>query len=256
MALLGCTFQTLSAQEASREAGEPLDLYLLIGQSNMAGRGVVEPQDREPRPRVLTLNKDNQWAPAVDPIHFDRPVAGVGPGRTFGIAMAEHDPSIRVGLIPCAVGGTPIRKWQPGAEDEKTNTRPYDDMLRRLRIARNSGTLKGILWHRGESDGKMGMAGTYEKALTTLIERLRAECGDPQVPFVIGQLGQFAQRPWSEGRTKVDAAQRRVSAQVANTGFVSSEGLRDRGDLAHFDAESARRLGKRMAERIIELQKR
>ena len=96
------------------------------------------------------------------------------------MVMAEHDPSSRIGLIPCAVGGTSIRKWQPGAEDEKTNTHPYDDMLKRLQIARRSGSLKGMLWHQGESDGKMGMAGTYEEALTELIDRLRAECGDPR----------------------------------------------------------------------------
>jgi hypothetical protein len=103
-----------------------MDLCLLIGQSNMAGRGTVEPEDLKVHPPVLTLNKDNEWVPAVDPIHFDKKQAGVGPGRSFGIAMAERDPTVRIGLIPCAVGGTSIRKWRPGAEDLKTHTHPYD----------------------------------------------------------------------------------------------------------------------------------
>jgi len=252
---LGLLLQPLYAQQESASAQEPLDLYLLIGQSNMAGRGTVEPQDLEPHPRVLTLNKENQWVPAIDPIHFDKSIAGVGPGRTFGLMMAKRSPSARIGLIPCAVGGTSIRKWQPGGWDDKTKTHPYDDMLKRLRLARQSGVVKGILWHQGESDGKMGTNGTYASALTTLIERLRTGCEDPNVPFVIGQLGQFSKRPWSEGRTKVDQAHRQVAEQIKHVGFVSAKGLSDRGDLVHFDALSARLLGKRFAEKMIELQK-
>ena len=101
----------------------------------------------------------------------------------------------------------------------------------------------------------MGMAGTYEQTLRTLIDRLRTECDDPNVPFVIGQLGQFAERPWSEGRSKVDQAQKDTAEHVPHTGFVSSEGLTDRVDRTHFDAKSARLLGKRFAKKMIELQK-
>lgn len=89
-------------------------MFLLAGQSNMAGRGTVTPQDRTPHPRVLMLNQAGEWVPAVDPMHFDKPVAGVGPGRTFGIAIAEANPGVTIGLIPCAVGGSPIDAWQPG----------------------------------------------------------------------------------------------------------------------------------------------
>lgn len=233
---------------------EPLDLYLLIGQSNMAGRGEVERQDVKKHARVWTLDKENYWVAAKDPIHFDKKQAGVGPGRTFGIKMAEHSRSAQIGLIPCAVGGTTIRKWKPDGADEKTHTHPYDDMLVRLRIAKQSGTVKGILWHQGESDGKMGERGTYEKALIELIDRVRSECGDPEIPVVIGQLGQFEGRAWSEGRVEVDAAHRAVAEKVPNVGFVTSEGLKDRGDLTHFDAPSARLLGERFATKMIEIQ--
>jgi len=99
-------------------------LYLLIGQSNMAGRGEVGPQDREIHPRVLALSKEGEWVPAIDPIHFDKPIAGVGPGRTFGKTMAAHDPSVRIGLIPCAVGGSPISTWQHSGFWEQTGTTP------------------------------------------------------------------------------------------------------------------------------------
>jgi hypothetical protein len=46
-------------------------LVLLVGQSNMAGRGTVEEQDRTPHPRALMLNKAGEWVPATDPMHFD-----------------------------------------------------------------------------------------------------------------------------------------------------------------------------------------
>lgn len=233
-----------------------LDLYLLIGQSNMAGRGEVTPEDRKKPQRVWTLDKENQWVPAQSPIHFDKKVAGVGPGRTFGIEMAEQSRSAEIGLIPCAVGGTSIRIWVPGGFDKKTEVYPYDDMLKRLKVAMESGTVKGVLWHQGEADGKMGERGKYEPALVELIERVRAECGDPDLPFVIGQLGQFEGRPWSEGRTKVDGAHQAVAEKVANVGFVSSAGLKDKGDQTHFSAEAARELGKRFAAKMIELQSR
>ncbi len=249
-ALLGLGFQSRGAKP------EKLDLYLLIGQSNMAGRGTVESLDRKKASRVWTLSKENEWVPAVDPIHFDKKQAGVGPGRTFGIEMTRQTRSVRIGLIPCAVGGTSIRYWVPGKEHAKTGTHPWDDMLVRLKVALKSGEVKGILWHQGEADGKMGEKGTYAKALTELIERVRSECGNPEIPFVIGQLGQFEERPWSEGRKAVDAAHRKVAETVPYCAFVSSEGLADKGDLTHFSAESARELGKRFTEKMIELQGR
>ena len=48
-----------------------LHLYLLIGQSNMAGRGVVDAESKEVNPRILMLDSLGQWVPATDPMHFD-----------------------------------------------------------------------------------------------------------------------------------------------------------------------------------------
>ena len=132
---------------------EKFHLFLLVGQSNMAGRGKVAEGDRKPHPRVLMLSREKKWVPAVDPMHFDKPrMVGVGLGRTFGIAVAEGDPGIHVGLIPCAVGGSPIRSWEPGGYHGQTKSHPWDDSLARARAALRDGTLKGILWHQGESD--------------------------------------------------------------------------------------------------------
>ena len=134
--LIACALQAADAN---------FHLYLLIGQSNMAGRGKIELQDKVAVPRVLMLNKANEWVSAVDPISFDKSIAGVSLGRTFGIEMAKANKEVKIGLLPCAVGGTPIRRWQQNGD-------LYKAALKRAKIAQKGGVIRGILWHQGESD--------------------------------------------------------------------------------------------------------
>ena len=233
---------------------ENFHLFLLVGQSNMAGRGAVTPADRDPHPRVLMLNKAGEWVPAVDPLHFDKPAAaGVGLGRSFGIAVAEANPGVTIGLIPCAVGGSPIDTWKPGVFYQATQSHPWDDALRRARLALEAGTLKGILWHQGESDSSRELAPGYEAKLHDLVARFRAELKAPAVPFIVGQLGQFAESPWSEFRRQVDRVHRDVPTKIPHAAFVSSEGLKHKGDKVHFDADSYRELGRRYAAAYLRL---
>jgi len=49
------------------------DLYLLVGQSNMAGRAPVDAASKETDSRIWMLDKSDHWAPATDPVHFDKP---------------------------------------------------------------------------------------------------------------------------------------------------------------------------------------
>ena len=225
-------------------------LFLLIGQSNMAGRGVVEDADKVVNPRVLMLNKKGEWVPAIDPLHFDKPsIVGVGLGRTFGQDYAADHPDVTVGLIPCAVGGSAIASWEPGGFDDATKTHPYDDAMVRAHAAVKAGTLRGILWHQGESDSKPDLAAVYEQKLHGLIQRLRTELSPGQgaaaIPFVAGQMGQFAERPWDDARKQVDAVQKNLPAVVPATAFASSDGLTHKGDEVHFDSASVRELGHR-----------
>jgi hypothetical protein len=217
----------------------------------MAGRGVVADEDRLPHDRVMMLNRDSIWVPAVDPMHFDKPIAGVGPGRSFGIAVADANPSIRVGLIPAAVGGSPISSWAPGAFYEETGSHPYDDALRRARRAMRDGTLKAILWHQGESDSHEGPAPAYHDRLVALIARLKADLDAPDIPFLIGQLGQFDEAPWDEWKEMVDEAQQTLADDLPHVYFVGSDDLRDKGDAIHFSAEAARELGRRYARAYL-----
>ena len=73
-------------------AEKKMMLVLLGGQSIMAGRGEIEPEDREEIPGLLMINRNFEWVPAVEPVTADRPFAGVGPGRTFGRLLLEANP--------------------------------------------------------------------------------------------------------------------------------------------------------------------
>lgn len=242
------------AQPGALPPKEKFHLFLLVGQSNMAGRGAVTAADREPNPRVLMLNQAGEWVPAVDPLHFDKPAAvGVGLGRTFALEVAQATPGVTIGLIPCAVGGSPIDAWRPGEFYPPTKSHPWDDALRRAKLALQAGTLKGILWHQGESDAKPDLAPVYERKLHDLIARFRRELGAPDVPFIAGQLGVFPDAPWDQPRQRVDQAHRELPRQVPHTAFVGAGGLKHKGDKTHFDADSYREFGRRYAAAYLKL---
>lgn len=231
---------------------ENFHLYLLVGQSNMAGRGVIGQEDTTTNPRVFVLNKQDKWVVGVDPIHFDKDIAGVGPGLSFGKAMAERNPSVRIGLIPCATGGSPIDVWKKGAYFSQTKTKLYDEAIRRTKIAMKDGVLKGILWHQGENDSKKELAKEYEKKLIDLIKRFRKDLNSPNVPFVVGELGRFyaAKNPYAQ---EINNALHKITEEVKSTACVSSKGLVSKSDSVHFNTVSARELGKRYADAMFEL---
>lgn len=162
------------------------DLYLLIGQSNMAGRGKVTDANRLSSERVWKWTADGTWAEGVEPIHYDRKTVGAGPGLAFARVLADADPSLEIGLIPCAEGGSPLARWQPGKD-------LYNRALKRARAAlATGGTLKGILWHQGETDSwKRADAESYAARLTNMVTGLRTALGTPYVPFLAGEVGPY-----------------------------------------------------------------
>jgi hypothetical protein len=251
----------MSASATNSDSAVPADraafhIFLLAGQSNMAGRGEVAPEDTVPIPHVLALGKDGAWHAAIDPIHWDKPIAGVGPARSFAVAYLADHPGVTIGLVPAACGGSPIATWKPGAYFDATNSHPYDDAIARARIALERGTLKGILWHQGEADGHPGRSEVYAGALTELIALFRSELGTRDVPFVIGQVGRFEAAPWGEHTKQVDAAHRTVAVSVPRAAFVSSEGLTSKPDNIHFNSASLREFGHRYYAAFRKLEQR
>ncbi|QDU29338.1 Carbohydrate acetyl esterase/feruloyl esterase precursor [Anatilimnocola aggregata] len=243
-----------AADEVKLPAKDKFHLFLLVGQSNMAGRGKVEAEDQKPHERVLMLNKEGAWVPAADPLHFDKSSAGVGLGKTFGKVIADANPEITVGLIPCAVGGSPIDSWKPGVFYKATNSHPWDDAIRRAKLAQEKGVLKGMLWHQGESDSSAKSAPAYGDKLQKLVGAFRQEL-QADVPFLVGQLGQYDDVPWDDNRKIVDQAHRDLAKQVKQAAFVPSDGLKHKGDKVHFDSAGLREFGKRYADAYLKLAK-
>jgi len=250
--LLVCVFALTACQTTEK----PYDLYLLIGQSNMAGRGAVEAIDKAPHPNVFMLTKDGQWRPAVEPIHFDKPKRiGTGPGLAFGKAMASVDTDARIGLIPSAVGGSTISAWQAGGYYKRTKVHPYDDAIARTKVAMQHGELKAILWHQGEYDSNPKKVPLYKDALIKLAADLRRDLDTPDVPFIVGGLGEFiaTRRPES---VQITAILKAAPNFMDNTAFVSAQGLTDKGDNLHFNTQSYRTLGERYAVAVQEMRGR
>ena len=92
---------------------ENFHIYLLIGQSNMAGRGDVS-AEKVDSSRLLKWGDAGGWVEATEPLYRDGETAGAGPGMSFARAMADAEPNATVGLVSAAVGGTLLREWMPG----------------------------------------------------------------------------------------------------------------------------------------------
>lgn len=255
--ILLCLFfvasQLVSGQKVKSDSSLKYDLYLLIGQSNMAGRGNIEAQDTITDPNVFMLNKADEWVPAKSPLHFDKSIAGTGLGLTFGKIIAGKSKR-KIGLIPCAVGGTSVSMWMPGAYDKVTKTHPYDDAIRRTKVALKSGQLKGILWHQGEGDSSKERAVKYEQRFDSLILNLQNDLSVDisYIPVVVGELGRFYCERNSGGK-QINLVLKHIAETHKNMALVSSKGLVHKGDSVHFDAASQRELGKRYAKKVIKL---
>jgi len=227
-------------------------IYLLMGQSNMCGRDTRQLATQTDNPKILALDAGGKWVVARDPMF---PKAGniepgAGPGIPFAAKMLAADPKVTIGLVPCAVGGTKLERWMKGRD-------LYQNALAQAKVAAESGTIIGVLWLQGESDAeKMETAGTYEQRLKQMLADLRADLKQPELPIVVGEIGEFLDAKKFPGAEVVRKAIKRMPQVVEHVGFVDSAGLKDKGDKLHFDAESAGKLGERFAKEMRALEKK
>ena len=83
--------------------------FLLIGQSNMAGRGYINEVEPINNPRIKVL-RNGRWQDMFVPVNPDRPFSGINLAESFCDEYSkEHDTD--VGIIPCADGGTALSQW-------------------------------------------------------------------------------------------------------------------------------------------------
>jgi hypothetical protein len=249
--LQGQTNSTTPSPVQPPKAKEEFHIYLLMGQSNMVGRDTAGMESEVPNPRVLCLNADGQWVVAKEPLHpqVGRILCGRGPGLSFALEMLKAEPMATIGLVPCAVGGTPLRRWVKGGD-------LYEKAVERARLAARAGVLKGVLWHQGESDTtEQQNAESFEARLSRMFGDLRAELATPRLPIVVGQLGDFLaltpeKNPYFE---TVRKAIRHVSETVPNVGYADAAGLKDKGDKLHFNGDAQLEFGKRYAAAMRKL---
>lgn len=164
-------------------------LFILSGQSNMAGRGGVDhhrkwdgvvPPECRPDSSILRLNAGLQWEAAHEPLHADidtKKPCGVGPGMAFANAVRQRVGV--VGLVPCAVGGTAIKEWARGQP-------LYVNMVNRAKEAvKSGGEIKALLWYQGESDtSTYDDAKLYKANMERLIQNVRQDLGSPSLPII------------------------------------------------------------------------
>lgn len=230
------------------EAPKNMTLFLLAGQSNMAGRAPVPEADLQPLERTYKLNRDGRWVPATSPLHFDRAAAGMGPANGFAKAYLAAHPDETIGLVPCAVGGSGMATWIDGGEGmHGCNLR---NALGRARIAAANGRFAAILWHQGECDATRA-DGTREKCVAVysrrfrdMVARIRDELGEPDLPVIVGEIGRF----WSARRKADELINPVLNAlpdTVTHCACVSSIDLTPISDGLHFDYPSTDTLGRR-----------
>lgn len=254
--ILGSFFAlAASVSGAEPEApAAPVDLFLLVGQSNMAGRGEITAADREPIAGAWVLDARLAWAPAVDPLHYDKPkIAGVGLGCEFARTVLAARPGMTIGLIPAAVGGTSLDEWVPGKG-------LYQDALVRTRAAlKLGGRLRGILWHQGEAEaGDKRLAETYAVRWQAFINQLRADLGAPDVPVIVGELGYYLTERINHGSPYARVVNEQLNTLpklVPGVVCVNAEGLKHKGDELHFDGDSLHTLGRRYAQAWLEIER-
>jgi len=237
-------------------------IFVLSGQSNMAGRGGVHrrrwdgvvPPEGAPDPSIQRLSAALDWEEAREPLHADIDTAktcGVGPGMVFARAVlpclqegtsvegARAGTGIGIGLVPCAVGGTAIREWARGE-------RLYEQMVCRARVAARYGEIEAVLWYQGESDAESdAAAAAYRGNIERLIANVRADLGMPQLPFIQVALASGDKR----NIEKVRSAQ--FSVNLPNVVTVDAMGLALNEDNLHLTTESQVKLGNMLAEAYI-----
>ncbi|GMV67392.1 MAG: 9-O-acetylesterase [Candidatus Hinthialibacteria bacterium] len=252
------------------------DLWLLGGQSNMEGVGDMINVE-EPSERINVYRMRHQWDEASEPIHrlyesvdrvhfFDRrgesplpsleeanktaaaSTKGAGLGLPFAKQMVART-GIPIGLVPVAHGGTSMEQWNPDHRD-KGGDSLYGSFLSAFKAV--GGKVRGMLWYQGESDaGNDELPKTFTPSFIRLVEAIRQDTGDPNLPFFYVQIGCVAQTdpplPFTPANwNSIQDQQRSCETLIPNVGVVTAVDLA-LDDLIHIGTDGLKRLGKRLA---------
>ena len=162
--------------------------------------------------------------------------------------MADHLPdSISVLIVPTAVGATPIVLW---LEDRQhRGVQLLTNFREKTELARMHGTIKGVLWHQGESDSNERDIPFYKERLTELFSRFRKFAGDDQLPVILGELGLHDKN--AENRSRINEIIHEYAAEDPRSAVVPTTDLPHLGDSTHFNSEALRTMGERFARTYL-----
>ncbi|VVB10406.1 unnamed protein product [Arabis nemorensis] len=244
--------------EKKLEIKTPNQIFILSGQSNMAGRGGVIkdhhtdrwvwdqilPPECAPNPSILRLSSDLRWEQAHEPLHSDidtNKVCGVGPGMAFANAVMNrlNKDSDVIGLVPCASGGTAIKEWERGSHLYETMVKRTEESLK------SGGETKALLWYQGESDVlDIHDAESYGSNMDRLIKNLRQDLNLPSLPII-----QVAIASGGGYIDKVREAQ--LGLKLSNVVCVDAKGLPLKPDNLHLTTEAQVQLGLSLAQAYL-----
>ena len=248
-------------------------IYLCFGQSNMEGNAKIEQQDLEnvsDRFKMMAV-VDNpemgrvkgEWYTAVPPLC--RPGTGLTPADYFGRTLVEKLPeNIKVGVVHVAIGGCHIETFLPDSIATYVEKRapgwmkgmlaaydndPYARLIEMAKLAQKDGVIKGILVHQGESNSgdprwPNQLKKVYDNILTDL--DLKGEV----VPLLVGEVVNSDRGGICASHNEVIA---RVPSVIPQAHVISSSACTNAFDLLHFDAAGYRELGKRYANKMLQL---
>ncbi|KAJ7958206.1 Carbohydrate esterase [Quillaja saponaria] len=235
------------------------NIFILAGQSNMAGRGGVVndtatgittwdgivPHKCRPNPSVLRFSANLIWAEAHEPLHADidtNKTNGIGPGMAFAHSILAKDKTFGlVGLVPCAIGGTNISQWERGKF-------LYKQMMGRAKASlQNGGTIRGLLWYQGESDTEYKEdAELYKKRMDKFFSDVRDDLQSPLLPIIQVALASGL-GPYTE---TVREAQ--LGIDLLNLRTIEAKGLPLQRDGVHLSSAAQVRLGLMMADAFLQ----
>ena len=241
------------------------DVYLCIGQSNMAGRGILTSSDNEAVEGVFLLGPEDKPVPATGNANIYSTIRKRASmqGYNLCIPFAQKmyaETGRPVLLVVNARGGTMLDQWVKDASCYLFNKKEGDDpekiggqipqfyaeAVRRCKAAMQYGPLKGILWHQGEGDRSQVLRETYMERLARMVSDLRADLGvGEEVPFVLGET-------YHGGiGTPVNPTLAQVGYFIPNAWCVSADGCEANKDQLHFSHEGLTLLGERYAEAML-----
>ena len=220
--------------------------FLIIGQSNMAGRGnMAEASPLLTNGGRMKVLRNGRWQIMYRPVNPDRPFSGTCFAESFAKAYSDDHPDVGVGIIPCADGGTSLDQWQEGGL-------LYDNAVNCAKLAMRTSHLVGILWHQGEADCSSELYPLYLEKITAILNAIRRDLNVESTPFVVGGLGDFLVNFDADSSLvnyhHINRALEELARREKFVAFASAKGLSSNPDNLHFDYKSLDEFGLRYYE--------